>query len=240
MAELTLSVVIPVFNEASRIAPTVAAIRRQLPALTSSWEIRVVDDGSTDNTASIVEQLAADDGRIVLQREPHRGKGGAVRAGMLAAVGDVRFMCDADLSMPIGELPRFLEVVPSQCDVAIGCREGAGARRLGEPEYRHVMGRVFNTLVRVSLLPGLDDTQCGFKLFSRAAADAIFPLVSVAGWAFDIEALYIARTRGFRLLEIPVEWHYRERSQVSPLRDAIRMTLDLARIRANASRGKYS
>jgi glycosyltransferase involved in cell wall biosynthesis len=218
----------------------VETICRELPALAgNSWEIRVVDDGSADDTADIIERLSAADPRIVLQPEPRRGKGAAVRAGMLAAAGELRFMCDADLSMPIRELRRFLQEVPSRCDVAIGCREGPGARRLGEPEYRHVMGRVFNALVRVTLLPGLNDTQCGFKLFSRAAAETIFPRVSVAGWAFDIEALYIARSHGLRVQEVPIEWHYGERSHVSPLRDAVGMTLDLVRIRANAARGRY-
>jgi dolichyl-phosphate beta-glucosyltransferase len=158
---------------------------------------------------------------------------------MLAARGDLRFMCDADLSMPVGELRRFLDVVPDQCDVAIGTREGTGARRVGEPAYRHLMGRVFNGLVRLAGLAGINDTQCGFKLFTAAAATAAFPLVTIEGWAFDIEVLVIAQRRGFRVRELPIEWHYREHSRVSPVADSLRMTRDVLRIRRNARRGRY-
>lgn len=234
-----LSIVIPAFNEARRIGRTLDELRAALPGSGLSWEIRVVDDGSADGTADIVARLAFEDPRVVLQREPHRGKGGTVRAGMLGARGALRFMCDADLSMPASELPRFLAAVPARCDIAIGSREGAGARRVGEPAYRHRMGRVFNRLVRLGALAGIDDTQCGFKMFSREAAEAVFPLTTVDGWAFDIEVLVIARRRGLRVLELPIEWHYREHSQVSMLLDSFRMATDVLRIRRNALLGRY-
>jgi glycosyltransferase involved in cell wall biosynthesis len=233
------SVVIPAFNEASRIVRTLEELRTQLPAHVDDWEIRVVDDGSTDDTATIVEAVAAQDARVVLQREPHRGKGGTVRAGLLASPGALRFMCDADLSMPVAEIPRFLAVVPSQCEIAIGSREGVGARRVGEPGYRHVMGRVFNGLVKASVLPGLNDTQCGFKLFTARAVETVFPQTTIDGWAFDIEALFIATRRGLVVKELPVEWHYRDRSQVSPFSDPFRMMRDVWQIRLNALRGRY-
>jgi dolichyl-phosphate beta-glucosyltransferase len=185
------------------------------------------------------QALAADDPRVVLQQEPHRGKGGAVRAGLLAARGARRFMCDADLSMPVRELPRFLAAVPARCDIAIGSREGAGARRVGEPGHRHTMGRAFNWLVRSSGLAGGQDTQCGFKMFTAEAVQAIFPWTRIEGWAMDIEVLYIAKIRGLRVEEIPIEWHYRDRSQVSPVADSLRMARDVARIRLNALRGLY-
>jgi dolichyl-phosphate beta-glucosyltransferase len=175
----------------------------------------------------------------VLQREPHGGKGAAVRAGMLAAAGELRFMCDADLSMPVRELPRFLDVVPRACDIAIGSREGAGARRVGEPAHRHVIGRGFNALVRSLAIPSINDTQCGFKLFTAGAAAAVFPHVTIDGWAFDVEMLWIATRRGLRIREIPIEWHYRDYSRVSPLRDAVVMLRDVVKIRANAARGLY-
>jgi dolichyl-phosphate beta-glucosyltransferase len=158
---------------------------------------------------------------------------------MLAARGDRRFMCDADLSMPALELARFLALVPDRCDIAIGSREGAGARRVGEPGIRHVMGRAFNRLVRLGALSGINDTQCGFKMFSAAAADAVFPLTTIDGWAFDIEVLMIARRKGLRVLELPIEWHYRDFSRVSMARDSVRMAGDVFKIRWNASRGKY-
>jgi dolichyl-phosphate beta-glucosyltransferase len=239
MSGIALSIVIPAYNEASRIGGTIDELRRFLPTLDRAWEIRVVDDGSGDGTAELVRAVSAHDARVVLQAEPHRGKGGSVRAGMLAARGALRFMCDADLSMPVGELPRFLALVPDPFDIVIGSREGEGARRVAEPAYRHQMGRVFNSLVRAAAVPGVHDTQCGFKLFSRRAAEAVFSKLTIDGWAFDIEALLVARRLGLRIREIPIEWHYRDRSQVSPVRDAFLMTRDVARIRWNGWMGRY-
>jgi glycosyltransferase involved in cell wall biosynthesis len=234
-----LSIVVPAYNEARRIGLTLAELRGALPSFGHPWEIRIVDDGSADGTAAIVETAARADPRIVLQREPHRGKGAAIRAGLLAAAGELRFMCDADLSMPIAELPRFLALVPAQCDIAIGSREGVGARRVGEPAYRHWTGRMFNVLVRLGTLGGIRDTQCGFKMFSRAAVERIFPRTTLDGWAFDIEVLSIARRQGLRIVEVPIEWHYREHSRVSLLRDSVRMARDVLRVRANMMRGRY-
>ena len=229
-----LSVVVPAFNEAAGIRGTIDALLAGLPAFVADFEIRVVDDGSADDTAAIVAEIASGDPRVVLQREPHRGKGGAVRAGLLSATGDLRFLCDADLSMPVAELPRFLTLVPATCDIAIGSREGIGARRVGEPPHRHVLGRVFNALVRVLALPGIDDSQCGFKLFTADAVRRVFPMTTIEGWAFDVEVLAIARRMGLRIVEVPIEWHYREQSRVSMLRDPLRMIRDLVRIRLSA------
>jgi dolichyl-phosphate beta-glucosyltransferase len=226
-----LSVIVPAYNERARIGATLRDLSKALAGLAPSWEIRVVDDGSSDDTAAIVERAAATDGRIVLQREPHRGKGAAVRAGMLASTGTLRFMCDADLSMPPREIQRFIDAVPATSDVAIASRELPGAVRIGEPHLRHWMGRGFNWLVRTTTLPGIQDTQCGFKMFSASAAEAIFPRVTTDGWAFDIEVLGLARQLGLRVLEIPVEWHYGAVSRVSPVRDTVRMTRELWAIR---------
>jgi glycosyltransferase involved in cell wall biosynthesis len=239
-ATRSLSIVIPAFNEAARIGRTLDELRAHLAEVPFGWEVRVVDDGSTDETRAIVTRAAAVEPRIVLQAEPHRGKGGAVRAGMLASSKDLRFLCDADLSMPLHELSRFLELVPDRCDIAIGSREGTGSRRVGEPPYRHLMGRGFNYLVRAMLGLNLADTQCGFKLFSAKAAEAIFRLVTIEGWAFDIEALFLAGRQGFTVRDLPIEWHYREESRVSPVRDAIRMARDVLKIRLNAAKGRYS
>ena len=234
-----LSIVIPAFNEAQWIGQTLDELRAHLPSLGLVWEIRVVDDGSADDTMGIVERVRSGDSRIVVQREPHRGKGATVRAGMLAAQGDLRFMCDADLSMPVTELLRFLEVVPERCDIAIGSREGAGARRVGEPAHRHRMGRLFNQLIGIVALSGIRDTQCGFKMFSRRAAETVFPMVTIEGWAFDIEMLVIAQGKDLRILELPIEWHYRKESHVSLLRDSFRVARDVLQIRANGLRGRY-
>lgn len=238
-ARTHLSIVVPAYNEAGRIGETLEILRAQVPALVPDCEIRVVDDGSEDETAAIVDRVARQDARVVLQREPHRGKGATIKAGMLAATGALRFMCDADLSMPVHELPRFLAVVPSQADIAIGSREGLGARRVGEPPYRHLLGRVFNSAVKGAVLPGINDTQCGFKLFTAEAANLVFPQTTIDGWAFDVEVLYIARRRQLRILELPIEWHYRDRSRVSALRDPLRMLRDVLTIRGNSARGAY-
>jgi dolichyl-phosphate beta-glucosyltransferase len=235
-----LSVVIPAYNEAARISATLATIARYLAASDDSWEIRVVDDGSSDETAALVAAFVGDEPRIVLQREPHRGKGGAVRAGMLAAQGQRRVLCDADLSVPIEELTKLLARVPAHADIAIGCRESTGARRIGEPRRRHVMGRAFNALVRCTVLPDLQDTQCGFKLLTASAATAIFERVTVDGWAFDVEALLVARHLGIRVEVVPITWRYERESRVLAIRDAPRMMRDLWRILLKAARGDYA
>jgi dolichyl-phosphate beta-glucosyltransferase len=237
--ESRLSIVIPTYNEAERVEQTVDELRGELLTSGSSFEIRVVDDGSEDRTTEVVERMGQADSRIVLQREPHRGKGGALRAGLLAARGALRFMCDADLSMPAREIHRFVSLVPGDCDIAIGTREGPGARRVDEPAYRHVMGRAFNALVQSGLLPGLHDTQCGFKLFTARAVEAVLPSTTMEGWTFDLEVLFIARLQGWRIREVPIEWHYRDRSRVSIVRDPWRMARDLWTIRANGRRGMY-
>jgi dolichyl-phosphate beta-glucosyltransferase len=236
---LDLSIVIPAYNEASGIGGTLAQLAAFLSLQAWSWEIRVVDDGSTDDTAARVAAFAGAQPRVVLQREPHGGKGAAVRAGMQATSAAHRFLCDADLSMPVSELPRFMPPALGDADVAIGTREGDGARRVGEPRLRHVAGRGFNLAVRTMLVPGIQDTQCGFKMFTARAAGEIFPYVTVEGWAFDIEVLYIARLRGLTVREVPIEWHFRADSRVSLFRDSAGMLSELLRIRARALRGVY-
>jgi len=236
---LDVSVVVPAFNEAARIGATLDELDRFLSAQPWQWEVRVVDDGSADETAAIVEHSHRRQPKIVLQREPHRGKGGAVKAGLLAASARFRFICDADLSMPVAELPRFLPPQLTDFDVAIGSREGVGARRVGEPMIRHVAGRIFNYAVQRLTIPGINDTQCGFKMFTAAAVETIFPHVTIDGWAFDIEVLSIARARGLRIVEVPIEWHYRRASQLNLIRDGAGMLRQLLQIRARARGGVY-
>jgi dolichyl-phosphate beta-glucosyltransferase len=234
-----LAIVIPAYNEAAGIEASVNQLRTYLATRPWTWEIRVVDDGSSDRTADIVEAMERADPRIRLQREPHRGKGAAVRAGFLASTAAYRFLCDADLSMPVRELERFMPPALGEADIAIGTREGAGARRVGEPMSRHLAGRAFNAIVRSLTVPGIQDTQCGFKMFTAAAVDAIFPSLTVDGWAFDIEVLYLARRRGLRVREVPIEWHFRADSRVRMFPDSVAMLREVFRIRLRGRRGEY-
>lgn len=236
---LRLSIIVPAFNEQRRLAATLATLCDYLGRQPWDWEVRVVDDGSADDTARIAESFSSTHPRVVVQREPHRGKGGAVKAGLAAAPGEYRFICDADLSMPVEEIGRFLPPLATGFDVAIGSREGRTARRLGEPAYRHLAGRLFNFMVQRLALPGIEDSQCGFKMFTAAAVAAIFPRVMVDGWAFDVEVLTIAREQRLRVIEVPIEWHYRADSQLSILRDSAGMLRELLRIKWRTLRGVY-
>lgn len=235
----TLCLVIPAYNEELRLPRTLPGVLKHMGARSYSWEVRVVDDGSTDGTCDVVRAFAADEPRLVLQEEPHRGKGGAVRAGMLASDAAFRFLCDADFSMPVQEVDRFLPPYLSGYDVAIGTREGPGAHRVGEPESRHVMGRVFNGIIQATLLPGIADSQCGFKCFTAAAAEALFPHQTIDGFSFDVEVLYLARRLQLDVREVPITWYYDDVSSVKPVRDTYRMLKEVLRIRANHLRGRY-
>lgn len=204
-----------------------------------SAEVIVVDDGSTDSTARLVEEFVRSHPAITLIRAKHGGKGHVVRTGMLAATGTNRFMCDADLSMPIEETSKFFPAMGSEYDIAIASREAPGARRIDEPALRHLMGRVFNLIVRVVAVPGFADTQCGFKCFSQKATALVFPLQTMDGWAFDVELLFIARKYGLRTAEVPIHWYYMSSSKVSPVRDTYRMFKEALSVRLNDWRGRY-
>jgi glycosyltransferase involved in cell wall biosynthesis len=234
-----LSVIIPAYNEAQRLPRTVSDLLVYLDARPGSAEIVVVENGSTDGTAQIAADLAARDERVRVLSLTTRGKGQAVRAGMLAAAGHVLLESDADASVPPDQIPALVDRIQAGADVAIGSREAPGARRVGEPRHRHLMGRVFNTLVRWLAIPELNDTQCGFKAFRREAAHALFTRQTITGWAFDIEVLFIARRLGYRIDEVPVTWYYGPSSRVRPVRDTIAMLRELLMIRANAMRGRY-
>jgi len=237
---IDLSVVIPAYDEAGRIGPTLDRLIAALDPLPLPWEILVADDGSTDATAAIVAATAAREPRVRLLRLPHRGKGATLRDGLLAAAGTRRFLCDADLSMPPAQIARFLAVLPSQCDIAIGSREGPGAVRVGEPLHRHVLGRIFNLLVRAMVLPGIQDTQCGFKMFTADAARAVMPTTAIEGWSLDVELLASARAQGWRIREVPIEWHYGQASRLRVLPHSFEMLRDLFHIRGKVRRGAFA
>ena len=235
-----ISVVVPAFNEAANIESTISRLRAYLDGEQLSWELIVVDDGSSDDTAALVRAVAARDPRIRIILGSRKGKGAAVRRGMLEAHGAWRFMADADLSMPPDNIGRFFAALRESptADILIGSREAAGAQRIGEPWRRHAAGRLFNYLTQALGLRGIRDTQCGFKMLSADAVRALCPQATIDGFAFDFELLFLARRFGFSVKEVGIEWVCRVDSRVSLWRGMAAFG-DIARVRWNAWRGKY-
>jgi dolichyl-phosphate beta-glucosyltransferase len=206
-----LSIIIPAYNEERRLPSTLEQINAFLHGQSYTAEVLIVENGSQDRTYQIARAFADQHHGFRAFHEEGRGKGLAVRRGMKEARGEYRFMCDADLSMPIAEINRFLPPVLRDFDVAIGSREAPGAVRYEEPAYRHLGGRLVNLVIRLFALPGLQDTQCGFKCFQGSVAEDLFALQVVTGWSFDVELLYIAHLRGYRVVEIPIPWVFQSR-----------------------------
>ena len=237
-----LSIVIPAYNEELRITPTLERLHAFLAATTYAWEIVVVDDGSRDGTADLVDSLAA---RIpylrVIRSRPNRGKGAAVRVGMLAARGAVRVMCDADGSMPPDELPKLLApIATGNVEIAIGSRYAKGAAaNTSQPRWRVAWSRLCNRVIQRTLVPGVLDTQCGFKAFTAQAARDLFGRGRIDGWAFDLEVLALARRRGWGIAEVGVSWTDDRRSRVNPLKDLWKVIRELLTIRRNLRTGVY-
>jgi dolichyl-phosphate beta-glucosyltransferase len=236
-----LSIIIPAFNEGApdRLPTSIVDIVAFVAAQPFETEVIIVNNNSKDNTLEIIEAAARQHAYIRAMTETRQGKGAAVKTGMMAARGQYLFICDADLSMPIGEVLKFIPPQLERYDIAIASREAPGSKRIDEPEMRHVMGRVFNFIVKVIAVRGLNDTQCGFKAFRREVALELFPMQTIDGWAFDVELLYIAQRRGYRILEIPITWYYKPQSKISPLRDSINMVMETLRIRIKGWQGHY-
>ena len=234
-----LSVVIPAYNEEGRIGPTLEKVVAYLREQPYTWEVVVVDDGSQDATYRVAQEMARRAAGVRVLRVPHGGKGWAVRHGMLEARGRYRFMCDADLAMPIHHLRAFLDRMEEGYDVVIGSRQVDGARRFNEPPLRHLMGRVFNWVVRAVAVPSFQDTQCGFKCFRAEVAQELFGLQRTRGFGFDVEVLYLALRRGMRVLELPIDWYHQRASKVRPLVDSFLMFRDALLVRLYELQGKY-
>ncbi|MBN1306177.1 MAG: glycosyltransferase family 2 protein [Anaerolineales bacterium] len=233
-----LSIVIPAYNEEHRLPKALEQVFTFLKAQSYSSEVLVIENGSSDQTYQVALNYKHRYPGLKILRATKRGKGSAVKKGMLEAQGEYRFVCDCDLSMPITEANRFFPP-QSHKDISIGSREAPGAIRYNEPAYRHTAGRVFNFLIRWLALPGLHDTQCGFKCFRAETAESIFPYQTLEGWAFDVEILFIARRQGFQIEEIPIPWYFNADSRISVIKDSWRMFADLLIIRWNALIGKY-
>jgi glycosyltransferase involved in cell wall biosynthesis len=234
-----LSLVIPAYNEEARLPETVRQVASWVRSQAFPVEVLLVDNASKDRTGEIAAAAAAEHSFFRVLTESRRGKGAAVRSGVLAAAGERIFVADCDFSMPIEDIAKFLPPRLDGYDVAIGSREAPGARRFDEPPLRHLMGRVFNLLVKWVAVPGLQDTQCGFKCFRRVAAEDLFRAQTEDGWAFDVEILFLARRRGYVVREVAIDWTYRPNSRVSPLRDALRMARDVVSIRLKGLAGRY-
>ncbi len=234
-----LSIVIPAHNEEIRLPSTLEQVFAFVEAQPYRTEVLVVENGSRDQTLQVAQAFATQHPQLRVLQNNERGKGWAVKRGMLEAAGDYRFMCDADLSMPVTEINHFLPPKLDDFDIAIASREARGSVRYNEPPYRHLGGRAINLIIRALALPGLQDSQCGFKCFCASVAEDLFRVQTMPGWSFDIELLYIARRRGYRVVEIPINWYFGANSKISPLRDALRMIGDIFTIRRNARRGLY-
>jgi dolichyl-phosphate beta-glucosyltransferase len=237
---LPLSLVIPALNEQARLPYTLSQVESYVCREQIDCEVIVVDNGSHDATSVVVQQAAARFPRLRLMRTDRRGKGLAVRTGVLASQGDVVIFGDADLSWSVEDLPRFAAMVDDpEAALVIGSREGYGARRIGEPIYRHFMGRVFNGVVQAVAVPGIEDSQCGFKAMSRAAAQDIFRRQRIDGFGFDVEILYLAQRLRYPIKVVPLRWEHKENSRVAPIRDTLLMLSDVFQVRLNGWRGRY-
>lgn len=234
-----LSIVIPAHNEEKRLPPSLQKIDAFLKTQDYTAEVVIVENGSQDNTAAVSKEYAKRYPYIRVMEVETRGKGLAVKQGMLAAKGQYRFICDADLSMPIDELVHFLPPYAEGYDVIIASREAHGARRVGEPLYRHMMGRINTLIIKLFALRGYEDTQCGFKMFKDSVAEDLFSVQQLNGIGFDVELLYIAQKRGYSVKEQPITWYFDPYSTMRLVDDSLHMLKEIFEIRQNWRKGYY-
>ncbi|HEY3347120.1 MAG TPA: dolichyl-phosphate beta-glucosyltransferase [Nitrospirota bacterium] len=239
---LKLSVVIPAFNEEDRIGRTLCEVDSYLSKLGRSYEILVVDDGSTDRTREITLTLAEGSPAIrYISNDANRGKGFSVRHGFFESTGELFLISDADMSTPIDELPRFMEEMDKGADIVIGSRALKQSNIIKrQPIYRVLMGKTFNKIVRLFTVRGISDTQCGFKLFRRDTCEWIFRVQRVERFAFDAELLFLASVKGLSIEELAVRWINSPNSKVNPIWDSSRMLKDIIKVRLDFVRGKYT
>jgi dolichyl-phosphate beta-glucosyltransferase len=233
-----LSIIIPARNEETRLPRALGQVFAFLEKQTYSYEVLVAENGSQDRTLEMANAFTQYFPGLRILHEDLPGKGRAIRRGVLDANGDYRMIADADFSMPVDQITRFLPPA-STADITIASREAPGAKRYNEPGFRHLTGRIYNFWIRLLVLPGLQDTQCGFKCFSAAVVSDIFPRLTLTGWSFDVELLAIARGHGYTIVEIGIPWYYNPDSKLNVLQNSGRMFLDLLKIRRNLRLGAY-
>jgi dolichyl-phosphate beta-glucosyltransferase len=242
LSELHLSVVVPAYDEEERLPRTLARLYEYYEAQPYDYDVAVVSDGSKDGTAKVVEDFAAQHPKFkLIEYKPNRGKGYAVRKGMLAAPGDLILFCDADLATPQEETEKLLEHMKAGAQVAIGSRPMAESKlERHQPWHREMLGRAFNFAVRLLAIRKINDTQCGFKIFTRDVCQDVFSRCKLDGFSFDFEALMIARDLGYRIDEVPIRWSHQDGSKVVLMRDGPRMLGDLVRLRAKGKRARLT
>lgn len=233
MADVRLSVVVPAYNEEERLSRTLPRLFSYYQEQGYPFEVIVVSDGSTDRTAAVVEDFAREHvGVRLVEYSPNAGKGQAVRVGMLQAAGDLILFCDADMATPQEETAKLFAAIDAGADVAIGSRPLlASSLEVHQPFYREFLGRASNKFIQLLAIRGIQDTQCGFKMFTSGAARAVFRRCKLNGFSFDFEALMVARDLGYRIEEVPIRWADQPGSKVNPLRDFPRAFRDLIKLR---------
>lgn len=236
-----LSIIIPAHNEESRLPASLAQIDAFLQKQDYTAELIIVENGSRDRTYQVAQEHARLYPYIRVMQSPdnQRGKGLAVKQGMLSAQGEWRFICDADLSMRIDELTKFLPPHSDGCDIIIASREAPGSERVGEPEYRHLMGRINNFIIKIAAINNFEDTQCGFKMFRKKVAQDLFAVQKMNGIGFDVELLFIAKQRGYAVKEVPIRWYYDPYSTMKLWDDSINILREIWEIRQNWQQGIY-
>ncbi len=242
MSQPFLSIVIPAHNEETRLPPSLQKIDTFLRAQNYTAEVIVVENGSHDRTYEVAREFArgVDYLHVIQSPDNLRGKGLALKQGMLAATGEWRFICDADLSMRIDDLTRFLPPESVGYDIIIASREAPGAERVGEPQYRHLMGRINTYIVKIALLNAFEDTQCGFKMYRAAVAEDLFRAQRMTGIGFDVELLFIAQKRGYKIKEVPITWYFDPYSTMRLWGDSVNMLREIWQIRQNWRQGLYA
>ena len=231
--DVFISIIVPAYNEEKSLGLTIEKIVHYLNKQNYTWELIIVDDGSTDNTVNIAKDKKSKTHKSNIQiiELSHAGKGWAIKNGMLRSNGSLKFMCDADLSMPIENLQNFIINFDSKSEIIIGSRELKSSQRHGESIFRKLRSKIFNSIVRILLPIPFKDTQCGFKCFKKDTAEKLFNLQQIKGFSFDVEILYLANKFGIKTTEMPIAWEHKNQSQINSIRDSLKMLLDVLKIR---------